>query len=190
MEKFLLIRTERHTESVEYLAKTWIDPHKEKFVPAWTNLIRHFGHTVTSRGEGAHNVVKDSIASSMENLFGCCERNVQSIKSFQIELTTELAKQPMKIIPFAQPTLRSDIFQHINRKISYYALRKVFEPVSLYYYFLPTCFFQSLEFRNDSWKSSTSIGNQHEAMLFYFFYHLGDTLRVSVAADHRKREEA
>ena len=164
--------------------------HKEKFVRAWTNLIPHFGHIVTSRGEGAHNVVKEFIASSMENLFGCYERIVQSIKSFQIEFTTELAKQQTKIIFLAQPTTRGDIFQQINRKISYYALRKLFEQVSLYYYFLPACFFNHLSFAMTAGKMSTSIGNRREAVLFYCFYHLGDTLRESVAADHRKRGEA
>ena len=39
-------------------------------------------------------------------------------------------------------------------------------------------------------KSSTSNGNLREAMLFYFCYHLGDILQATVAADHRKREEA
>ena len=107
---FQLTLTERHMESMEYLAKTWIDPHEEKFVRTWTNLIYHFSHTVTSRGEGAHNVLKEFIASSMENLFGCCERILQSIVCFQTEFTTELAKQQMKILPFTQPTLRGDFF--------------------------------------------------------------------------------
>ncbi|KAL0583306.1 hypothetical protein ABG067_006807 [Albugo candida] len=58
-----LIWTERYTEYVEYLAKTWIDPHKEK----------SFEH--------------------------------------------------------GRPTPRGDIFEHIDRKISFYALRKVFEQI-------------------------------------------------------------
>ena len=57
-------------ESMGYLARTYIDPHKEKFVWAWTNFIRHFDDTVTSRGKGAQNVVKEFIAISMGNLFG------------------------------------------------------------------------------------------------------------------------
>ncbi|CCI45158.1 unnamed protein product [Albugo candida] len=65
----------------------------------------------------------------MENLFGCCERIVQTIKTFQIEFTTELAKQKMKIFIFRAADPRGDIFEYINRKISYYALRKVFEQI-------------------------------------------------------------
>ncbi|CCI39906.1 unnamed protein product [Albugo candida] len=38
-----------------------------------------------------------------------------------------MAKQQMKIMHFALPTPRGDVIQHINRKISYYALRKVSE---------------------------------------------------------------
>jgi len=36
---------------VDYVNKTWIIPHKEKFVKAWTNKVMQLGNTTTSRYE-------------------------------------------------------------------------------------------------------------------------------------------
>ena len=136
-------------ESVEYLAKTWVDPHKEKFVRERTNSIQHFGHTVTLREEGAHNVVKEFIAISMVNPFGYCERIIRSNES---SLTEPITVAAITILPFTQPTPRGDIFHNINQKVSYYALWSVFRQVRLSYSLLPMISFQSLTFLNDSWK--------------------------------------
>ena len=97
---------ENHANSIEFLSMTLINPHKEKFVRAWTNSIWLFGQTVTSRGEGDHSIVKEFIASSMENLLECCERIIQSIESFQIEYITALAKAENEDLTFwtAYPT--------------------------------------------------------------------------------------
>ncbi|KAH1241341.1 Protein FAR1-RELATED SEQUENCE 5 [Glycine max] len=34
---------------VDYVKETWIIPHKEKFVSAWTNKVMHLGNTTTNR---------------------------------------------------------------------------------------------------------------------------------------------
>ena len=65
-----------------------LNHHNENFVLAWKNLIRHFGHRVTSREKGARNVVKEFILISKDNLSESCEQIVQSIESLQVELTT------------------------------------------------------------------------------------------------------
>ena len=36
---------------VDYVKETWIIPHKEKFVSAWTNKVMHLGNTTTNRYE-------------------------------------------------------------------------------------------------------------------------------------------
>ena len=185
-KEFQITWSVRYENAVEYLSKTWIDPHKEKFVLACTNLIRHFGHRVTSRGEGAHKIVKEFIGSSMAHLVGSCERIFQSIESVPIKYTMELAKQQMKILPFAQPTPRGEIFQDINRKISYYPLWKVFEQVKL---LLLTCSFQSLSYISTARKSTTSRNYRRKAMLFHFHHYMGNPLRASAAPDHRRRKE-
>jgi len=39
---------------VDYVKDTWIIPHKEKFVTAWTNKVMHLGNTTTNRYEIFH----------------------------------------------------------------------------------------------------------------------------------------
>ena len=34
---------------VDYVCETWIVPHKEKFILAWTNKVMHLGNTTTNR---------------------------------------------------------------------------------------------------------------------------------------------
>ena len=51
-------RYQTYYEALKYLGDTWISPHKERFVAAWTNNVMHFGHAVISRGESAHSRLK------------------------------------------------------------------------------------------------------------------------------------
>ena len=39
---------------VDYVKQTWIIPHKEKFVKAWTNKVMHLGNITTNRYENFH----------------------------------------------------------------------------------------------------------------------------------------
>ena len=39
---------------VDYVKDTWIIPHKENFVTAWTNKVMHLGNTTTNRYEIVH----------------------------------------------------------------------------------------------------------------------------------------
>jgi len=34
---------------LEYMQKTWIKPHKKKFVSAWTSKVMHMGNTTSNR---------------------------------------------------------------------------------------------------------------------------------------------
>ncbi|KAK9105343.1 hypothetical protein Scep_022187 [Stephania cephalantha] len=50
-----------------YLDNTWVKTYKEKFVPAWTNRIMHFGETTTQRVESAHSTLKLHLGNSQTN---------------------------------------------------------------------------------------------------------------------------
>ena len=65
----LLKRFELRTETaiVKYIFDTWI-LYKEMFVSAFADRITHSGHTVTSRGESAHRMLKQYMATSMNKL--------------------------------------------------------------------------------------------------------------------------
>jgi len=34
---------------VDYVKKTWLIPHKEKFVRAWTDRVMHLGNTTSNK---------------------------------------------------------------------------------------------------------------------------------------------
>lgn len=55
------------SSTMNYLASTWL-LHKEKFVSAWLDGVRHYGHISSSRVEGAHAVLKRWIEVSTGNL--------------------------------------------------------------------------------------------------------------------------
>ena len=39
---------------VDYVNQTWIIPHKERFVKAWTNKVMHLGNTTTNKYENCN----------------------------------------------------------------------------------------------------------------------------------------
>jgi hypothetical protein len=45
---------------------------RRKFALAWTNQLRHFGYTSTSRIEGMHSQIKKYVVSSRQDLLGVC----------------------------------------------------------------------------------------------------------------------
>ncbi|KAH1232699.1 Protein FAR-RED ELONGATED HYPOCOTYL 3 [Glycine max] len=52
----------------DYVNDTWIIPHKEKFITAWTNKVMHLGNTTTNRVESAHWALKRVLQNSVEDL--------------------------------------------------------------------------------------------------------------------------
>ncbi|KAH1247282.1 Protein FAR1-RELATED SEQUENCE 5 [Glycine max] len=53
---------------VDYVKETWIIPHKEKFVSAWTNKVMHLGNTITNRVESVHSSLKRLLQNSLGDL--------------------------------------------------------------------------------------------------------------------------
>ncbi|KAH1222136.1 hypothetical protein GmHk_12G035375 [Glycine max] len=56
---------------VDYVKETWIIPHKEKFVSAWTNKVMHLGNTTTNRVESAHSSLKDCYKITLKTYAVC-----------------------------------------------------------------------------------------------------------------------
>ncbi|KAI9910080.1 hypothetical protein PsorP6_011085 [Peronosclerospora sorghi] len=123
-------RYQSYETAVEYLRKTCIDPFfKEKFIVAWTNKVTHFGHSVTSRGEGGHGRLKKYLGTSRLDLIQCCKRIKQSMENFLTDYRAELANDRMQIPLFAHPSPRSDILQNVTKAISNFALKKINDQV-------------------------------------------------------------
>ncbi|KAH1225249.1 hypothetical protein GmHk_11G032197 [Glycine max] len=53
---------------VDYVNDTWIIPHKEKFITAWTNKVMHLGNTTTNKVESAHWALKRVLQNSHGDL--------------------------------------------------------------------------------------------------------------------------
>ena len=130
--KELLKRFESRTESaiIKYIFDTWI-PYKEMFASACTDRITHFGHTVISRGESAHRMLKHYMPNSINNFLSCWEKLYLAIGNNHAEYDVSRKRQQMRIRDYAQPTPQEIIFQTINLKISHFALNKISEQLNL-----------------------------------------------------------
>ena len=67
LKNVMLLHDEISVNAFYYLDSTWLI-HKKKFICAWTNKVKHFGHTVTSRVKGGHAMIKKWIAVSTGDL--------------------------------------------------------------------------------------------------------------------------
>ena len=103
---------------------------QEKFICACINKIKHFGHTVTSRVEGGHAMIKKWIAVSTGDLATMhtrlsmdCE-NQKSIISqrFAFERSSHLNR------------LSGNIWSSVLQKISQHALIKISTTRAVFYF--------------------------------------------------------
>ncbi|KAL5180235.1 PKS-NRPS hybrid synthetase [Glycine soja] len=53
---------------VDYACQTWVIPHKERFVKAWTNKVMHLGNTTTNMVESAHWSLKRLLQNSVGDI--------------------------------------------------------------------------------------------------------------------------
>ena len=53
---------------LQYINKTWLTDHKERFVQCWANRYPYFGHCQTSRAKGAHSVINHYLQVSTGDL--------------------------------------------------------------------------------------------------------------------------
>ncbi|KAL5141576.1 Protein FAR1-RELATED SEQUENCE 5 [Glycine soja] len=54
---------------VDYVCQTWVIPHKERFVKAWTKKVMHLGNTTTNMVESAHWLLKRLLQNSVGDIF-------------------------------------------------------------------------------------------------------------------------
>lgn len=72
-------------EEVQYLRNQWLNYRQRLILRFWTNQVRHYGTTVTSRAEGQHAVLKKALKVSTGDLLQVLER-------IQLKLDRDLAK--------------------------------------------------------------------------------------------------
>ncbi|XP_068492229.1 uncharacterized protein [Phaseolus vulgaris] len=55
----------------KYVISYWLNPHKEKFVKAWTDKVMHLGNTTSNKVEAVHWSLKRILETSMGDLCFC-----------------------------------------------------------------------------------------------------------------------
>ena len=94
---------------------------KKKCICAWTNKIKHLGHTVTLRVEGGHAMIKKWVAVSTRDLKQCiidCTRlaiikSLLYLQRFAFERSTHFNR------------LSGNFWLSVLKKLSHHALNKV-----------------------------------------------------------------
>jgi len=76
----------------EYVRKTWITPHKEKFVFAWTNKVMHMGNT-TFRNENVNRMASHPVYKFFPNCKSDAGHPVHTNFVFSDEIQRHFATQ-------------------------------------------------------------------------------------------------
>ncbi|KAL5141075.1 putative protein FAR1-RELATED SEQUENCE 10 [Glycine soja] len=76
---------------VDYVCETWIVPHKQKFILAWTNKVMHLGNTTTNRVESAHWSLKRVLQNSVGDLCSVWDaiNNMMTLQHTEIRASFE-----------------------------------------------------------------------------------------------------
>ncbi len=110
-----------HKRALLYLTNQWL-PFKSHFVACFLNCM-HLGTLVTSRVEGAHSLLKNHLQTGTLDLPTVAFRIHIMLKNQFTEIKAKIDKDRL----FSKGEHRLDVFQNLLRKISQFALDKVFE---------------------------------------------------------------
>ena len=115
----------KFAKCLNYLATTWLI-HKEKFVLAWTNEVKHRGNRTTNRAEGAHAKLKRWIGSSQGTFTTLWEALDNLIKVEIDEVKADFEQSMMKVRHFH----KFSQFKELRSHVSHFALTKIVEEMA------------------------------------------------------------
>ncbi|KAH1250309.1 Protein FAR1-RELATED SEQUENCE 2 [Glycine max] len=106
---------------VDYVKETWIIPHKEKFVFAWTNKVMHLGNTTTSRVESAHSSLKRLLQNSIGDLCSVWDtvNNMITLQHTQIKASFETSTHVVGHV------FQKTLYRRLLGMVSRYALNQI-----------------------------------------------------------------
>ncbi|XP_073223412.1 uncharacterized protein [Cicer arietinum] len=108
---------------VDYVKETWLTPHKERFVEAWTNKVMHLGNTTTNRVESAHWKLKLMLENSMGDLCKCWEAMNNMIRLQHKRIRASFQKSFYD----EEHEHRNPFYQRLNTFVSTEAQRRIAE---------------------------------------------------------------
>jgi MULE transposase domain len=112
----------------DYCESTWLTPYKELLVSAWIDQYAHFGHTETSRVEGAHACLKASIRVSTMDLYATFKR-INAFWETQIELYDQAMEASKTKCPVRA---QAPIFTQLLTRVYPWALNKIIQQYMLH----------------------------------------------------------
>ncbi|KAL5131839.1 Protein FAR1-RELATED SEQUENCE 5 [Glycine soja] len=106
---------------VDYVKETWIIPHKEKFVSAWTNKVMHLGNTTTNRVESAHSSLKRLLQNSIGDLCSVWDamNNMITLQHTQIKASFETSTHVVGHV------FQKTLYRRLLGMVSRYALNQI-----------------------------------------------------------------
>ncbi|KAH1260779.1 hypothetical protein GmHk_02G003818 [Glycine max] len=106
---------------VDYVKETWIIPHKEKFVSAWTNKVMHLRNTTTNRVESAHSSLKRLLQNSLGDLCSVWDvmNNMITLQHMEIKASFETSTNVVGHV------FKKTIYMRLLGMVSRYALNQI-----------------------------------------------------------------
>ncbi|XP_056697860.1 uncharacterized protein [Spinacia oleracea] len=108
---------------IDYVHKTWLTHHRQKFVLAWTNEVLHFGNIMTCRVESQHSVVKSwlgSLQGSLDTVF----RKVHASINYQvteIKIGLEISRRRHGVL------FKHYLYQQLIGRVFHHALELILD---------------------------------------------------------------
>ncbi|KAH1232755.1 hypothetical protein GmHk_09G025338 [Glycine max] len=106
---------------VDYVKDTWIIPHKEKFVTAWTNKVMHLGNTTTKRVESTHWDLKKVLQNSLGDLCSVWDamNNMMTLQHNKIRASFETSTHVVRHV------FKKTLYKRLLGMVSRYALNHI-----------------------------------------------------------------
>jgi len=105
---------------VDYLSE-YIVPKKKKWSRIWTDKYLHFNNHASSRGEGAHAVLKATLRTSTGDLRGVAKEAANLCDRQRTEYVKALDEAKQRL----DRSLRKAVFQDLFAYVTRFALRKI-----------------------------------------------------------------
>ncbi|KAH1262010.1 hypothetical protein GmHk_02G004730 [Glycine max] len=106
---------------IDYVCETWIVPHKEKFILAWTNKVMHLGNTTTNRVEYAHWSLKRILQNNVGDLCSVWDamNNMMTLQHTKIRASFEISTHVVGHV------FKKTLYKRLLRMVSRYALNEI-----------------------------------------------------------------
>jgi len=119
--QFVTTYWETHSDDINYIIDTWLEPWRDRLCKYHTNEFRHYGITTTSRAEGIHRVLKSNLKLSTGDLMTVVD-NIELMLVNQLKKHRKDLAQAKRSTPFA---FSHTVFSNLVGRVTPYAIWKI-----------------------------------------------------------------